>query len=74
VKKLAAVGILGAAALAARRYLTIRLQSQIRTPSGRGVTATKRHVGDSVIPVLVYPMIDDRAVLRDDHASGGRLI
>jgi hypothetical protein len=75
VKKLAAVALLGTAALAARRYLTmrdamaavpadmrnpvlpfvsgainkrnlplVRLQSQVRTPSGRGVTVTKRRV------------------------------
>jgi len=84
VKKLAAVAVLGAAALAARRYLTmwdamaavpadmrnpvlpfvsgtvnrrnlplVRLQSQVRTPSGRGVSVTKRRVGDNAIPVLV---------------------
>jgi acetyl esterase/lipase len=89
VKKLAAVAILGAAALAARRYLTMRdamsavpadlrnpvlpfvsgtinrrtlplsrLQSRVRTPSGRGVTVTKRHIGDSRIPVLVTTPID----------------
>jgi acetyl esterase/lipase len=91
VKKLAAVAILGTAALAARRYLTMRdamaavpadlrnpilpfvsgtitrrnlplyrLQSQVRTPSGRGVTVTKRHIGDSRIPVLVTTPIDDQ--------------
>jgi acetyl esterase/lipase len=84
VKKLAAVAIVGAAALAARRYLTmwdamaavpadmrnpvlpfvsgtinrrnlplVRLQSQVPTPSGRGVSVTKRRVGDNAIPVLV---------------------
>jgi acetyl esterase/lipase len=89
VKKLAAVAILGGAALAARRYLAMRdamvavpadirspvlpfvsgtisrrmlplhrLQSRVRTPSGRGVTVTKRHVGDSVIPVLVTTPIE----------------
>jgi acetyl esterase/lipase len=89
VKKLAAVAILGGAALAARRYLTTRdaltavpadlrspvlpvvsgtisrrmlplhrLQSRVRTRSGRGVTVTRRHVGDSAIPVLVTTPIE----------------
>jgi acetyl esterase/lipase len=89
VKKLAAVGILGAVALAARRYLTMRdamaavpaeirnpvlpfvsgtitrrtlplyrLQSQVRTRSGRGVTVTKRHVGEHAIPVLITTPIE----------------
>jgi len=89
VKKLAAVAILGTAALAARRYLTMwdamaavpaemrnpllpfvsgtitrrtlplyRLQSQVPTPSGRGVTVTKRYVGDPAIPVLVTAPIE----------------
>ncbi len=91
MKKLAAVAILGAAALAARRYLSMRdalaavpadmrspvlpfvsgtisrrmlplyrLQSRVRTPSGRGVTVTKRYVGDSAIPVLVTTPIEGR--------------
>jgi acetyl esterase/lipase len=91
VKKHAGVGILGAAALAARRYLTMRdalaavpadlrspvlpfvswtisrrmlplyrLQFRVRTPSGRGVTVTKRHIGDSAIPVLVTTPIEGR--------------
>jgi len=91
VKRIAAAGLIAAAALAARRYLTMRdavasvapdlrspilpfvsgtinrrnlplyrLQSEVRTPSGRGVTVTKRHIGDSNIPVLVTTPIDDR--------------
>jgi acetyl esterase/lipase len=44
-----------------RRNLPLyRLQSQVRTPSGRGVTVTKRHIGDSHIPVLVTTPIDDQ--------------
>jgi len=44
-----------------RRALPLaRLQSRIRTPSGRGVTVTKRHVGDSAIPVLVTTPIEGR--------------
>jgi acetyl esterase/lipase len=89
VKKLAAVAILGTAALAARRYLTMRdamaavpadmrspvlpfvsgtisrrmlplyrLQSRVRTPSGRGVTVTTRHVGDGAIRVLVTTPVE----------------
>jgi acetyl esterase/lipase len=91
VKKLAAVTILGTAAFAARRYLTMRdalaavpadlrspvlpfvswtisrrmlpmyrLQFRLRTPSVRGVTVTKRHVGDTAIPVLVTTPIEGR--------------
>jgi acetyl esterase/lipase len=91
VKKLAAVGILGAAALAARRYLMMRdamaaipadmrkpvlpfvsgtinrrnlrfarLRTQVRTASGRGVTVTKRHVGGGAIRVLVTTPIEGR--------------
>ena len=87
MKKLAAVAILGGAALAARRYLSMRdavaavpadlrnpvlplltgtvssrtlplyrLQSRIPTPSGRGVTVAKRHVG--TIPVHVTTPVD----------------
>jgi acetyl esterase/lipase len=89
VRKLAAVTILGTAAFAARRYLTMRdalaavpadlrspvlpfvswtisrrmlplyrLQFRLRTPSVRGVTVTKRHVGDTAIPVLVTTPIE----------------
>ena len=91
MKKVAAVAILGGAALAARRYLSMRdalaavpadmrspvlpfvsgrisrwmlplyrLQSRVRTPSGRGVTVAKRYVGDSAIPVLVTTPIESR--------------
>jgi acetyl esterase/lipase len=91
VKKVAAVAILGGAALAARRYLSMRdalaavpadmrspvlpfvsgtisrrmlplyrLQSRVRTPSGRGVTVAKRYVGDSAIPVLLTTPIEGR--------------
>jgi acetyl esterase/lipase len=104
VKKLAAVAILGTAALAARRYLTMRdamaavppdmrnpvlpfvsgtitrrnlplyrLQSQVRTPSGRGVTVTKRHVGDSAIRVLVTTPVDgqrQRPAVLSIHGGG----
>ena len=91
MKKVAAVAILGGAALAARRYLSMRdalaavpadmrspvlpfvsgtisrrmlplyrLQSRVRTASGRGVTVAKRYVGDSAIPVLVTTPIEGR--------------
>lgn len=44
-----------------RRMLPLyRMQFRVRTPSGRGVTATKRHVGDSAIPVLVTTPIEGR--------------
>jgi acetyl esterase/lipase len=41
-----------------RNLPLVRLQSRVRTPSGRGVTVTKRCVGDSRIPVLVTTPID----------------
>src|SRR6185437_2337791 len=42
-----------------RRTLPLyRLQSQVPTPSGRGVTVTKRYVGDPAIPVLVTAPIE----------------
>jgi acetyl esterase/lipase len=41
-----------------RNLPLIRLQSQVRTPSGRGVTVTKRHVGEHAIPVLVTTPIE----------------
>ncbi len=104
MKKLAAVAILGTAALAARRYLTMRdafaavpadmrnpvlpfvsgtitrrnlplyrLQSQVRTPSGRGVRVTKRYAGDSRIPVLVTTPVDgqhERPGVLSIHGGG----
>ena len=36
-----------------RNLPRVRLQSRVRTPSGRGVNVTKRHVGDHAIRVLV---------------------
>jgi len=89
VKRIAAAGLIAVAALAARRYVSmrdalaavpaemrspllpfisgritsrtlsrIRVQSRIRTPSGRGVTVAKRHVDGTGVKVLVVAPSD----------------